>query len=241
MLSDYYERHSHQVATMTVLWTALWSHDLFPPIFCLLFAKWLMATVQTPDTSRRPSIVAPDASAGDTGGSDGGDAQGSPQRGPTRRHSGSGSPDSPGALGRGDSGRFALAGPLSPFPRRRSSAASVSDGEGSSSAPAPVDADDAGEQRVPVAHTPGHQAFRGFYGDDARTVSGSHYVALATGAARVFSFDVHWHSRQFVSLYAAMRRYAGRWLGAMRGGESHRRSVVWPHCLLPQVCVHAHS
>ena len=51
-------------------------------------------------------------------------------------------------------------------------------------------------------------------------------TALATGAARVFSFDVHWHSRQFVSLYAAMRRYAGRWLAAVRGGESHRRSVV---------------
>ena len=39
LLGDFYQRHPAPVASMAMLWTALWSHDLFAPIFCLLFSN----------------------------------------------------------------------------------------------------------------------------------------------------------------------------------------------------------
>ena len=170
MLGDYYERYPAAVTSMAVMWTALWSHDLFAPVFCLLFAKWLLRTSHVDEmhgggTSVTPGVETPDQTTRFASQRQ----DGSPQRLVA-------SPSSPGSPSGtdADEARYALAGPLSP-PVRRSSF-------------------------TPRRHSSS--------GDLPSAVSGSHYVALAAGASRVFSFDVHRHSRRFESLYRVIKQYA---------------------------------
>lgn len=162
---------------MTVMWTALWSHDLFAPIFCLLFAKWLLRTSHVQaghaghsssgGTSVTPGVYTPHHTR----------TLASPSRAGSPQRRLVGSPSSPGSPSGtdADEARFALAGPLSPPVRGHASTFTPRRGSSTS------------------AHT--------------SAVSGSHYVALVAGAARVFSFDVHRHTRRFESLYHVVKQY----------------------------------
>ena len=151
LLNDFYERHPQPVADMAAFFSALWSHTLFAPVFCLLFVKWLLSSLLQETVSPTPPTAPPDA------------------RAPQNTRVGFASP--PGKS------RYALVGDVSASPAH----------PGAPHAP-------------PAAHGDGTLLTH------AGGVSGSHYVALAAGAGRVFSFDVHNHSSIFVSVYSVLQR-----------------------------------